>query len=57
MKNVSNIVRSFRCRKRYDKTRINKRMENVISLPSFTSREPRPGEKKGAIPFYNKRRI
>lgn len=24
-----------------------KRMENVISLPSFTSREPRPGEKEG----------
>jgi guanylate kinase len=24
-----------------------KRMENVISLPSYTSREPRPGEKEG----------
>ena len=24
-----------------------KRMENVISLPSFTSREPRPGEEEG----------
>ena len=24
-----------------------KRMQNVISLPSFTSREPRPGEEEG----------
>ena len=24
-----------------------KRMENVISLPSFTSRDPRPGEEEG----------
>ena len=24
-----------------------KRMENVISLPSFTSRESRPGEEEG----------
>ena len=24
-----------------------KRMKNVISLPSYTSREPRPGEKDG----------
>ncbi len=24
-----------------------KRMENVISLPSFTSRKPRPGEEEG----------
>ena len=24
-----------------------KRMENVISLPSFTSRGPRPGEEEG----------
>ena len=24
-----------------------KRMEDIISLPSFTSREPRPGEEEG----------
>lgn len=44
---VSIIIRSIWSRKRYHKKELIKRMDNVESLPSFTDRSPREGEKDG----------
>ena len=46
-RNVSNIIRCFRSWKRYNKKEIIKRMKNVISLPSFTSKRTKRGEEEG----------